>query len=95
MEYYKVVKDIGHKNYYRVIQNPNNLLSIIESKVQPFCYFENIYEQYNFSLEDFFKYIIKKFNAIIFIIHDFPYFSVVFSSFEDAENFCNELNERI
>lgn len=58
-------------------------------------YFSSVYlRYYKFNLIDFLKYVKNKFNATIIFKKVFPHFKVIFRKKEDAESFCEELNEK-
>lgn len=92
-EYYKVEKSSSNLKYY--ITPTAHLLEIYEPKNYPFCYTNLIVECYNFSLRDFYKYLISKYDAKIHVEKTFPYFKIYFAEKRKAEDFCKEVNERI
>lgn len=53
-----------------------------------------IYRLYNYTPENFFNYLISKFNAIVEIKQDFSYINFYFPTKEGAENFRDELENR-
>ena len=53
-----------------------------------------IYRLYNYTPEDFFKYLISKFHASVEFKERFSYVDIYFPSKEDAEAFRDELENR-
>lgn len=93
MESYKVEKNTSNLKYY--IAPTAYLLESYKPKFYPFYYTSLIVECYNFSLQDFYKYVISKYDAKIYIEKTFPYFKTYFTEKRKAEEFCKEINERI
>lgn len=92
-EYYKVEKHSSNSKYY--ITPTAFLFETYEAKNYPFYYTSLIVDCYNFSLCDFYKYLILKFDAKIAVEKTFPYFKILFNEKRKAEEFCKEVNERI
>ena len=92
-EYYKVEKHSSNLKYY--LAPTAYLLETYEAKTYPFCYTNLIVDCYNFPIRDFCKYIISKFDAKIAIEKTFPYFKILFNEKRKADDFCNEINERM
>ena len=90
------------KENFKVIKNKEGYVVYPTSKElekyadEPFpFYFSFVYlNYYKFNLIDFLKYVKNKFSATIIFKKVFPHFEVVFKKKEDAESFCEELNEK-
>lgn len=93
VEYYKVEKQVSNSKYY--ITPTAYLLQTYKPQQYPFCYTSLIVDCYNFPLRDFYKYIISKYNAKIYIEKIFPYFKIYFVEKRKAEEFCKEVNRLI
>lgn len=90
-ESYKVEKE---KNLY-IIAPTDYLLTHYEIKEWPCCFTQSIVELYNFSVADFFKYVIAHFNGRILVYEEWPHFSIAFDKKFDADEFCKEINFRM
>lgn len=90
---FKVEKDAKGKNY--LIVPTSHLLESYEASNFPFCYTSFIVDCYNFSLSDFYRYLISKFNAKIPVDKKYPYFKTQFPERSKAQQFCDELNSRM
>ena len=49
--------------------------------------------KYNFTVEDFYKYLISKFHATVEAIPQFPFFKFYFTDIKDAQAFVEELKK--
>lgn len=92
MEYFKVVND---KNYYVIAPTSILLPPTKDPEEWPFCFLSLIIQCYNFSIDNFFKYIISKFKAQVLVNEEWPHFFIVFKNKNDADNFCKEINLRM
>lgn len=94
MDYFKIEKDPFNSKYYIIVPTSFLLLNYTSSNEE--VYFSSLLIKcYNFSLRDFYGYLITKFHAKILIEKNFPYFKICFDRKIYAEDFVKEVNERM
>lgn len=59
----------------------------------PFTIHYVFLSKYNFTVENFYKYLISKFNATVEAVPQFPFFKFYFTNIKDAQDFVKELTE--
>ena len=90
-EYFKIEKDDKHY----ILHPTAYVIENYEAREFPFCYTSLIVEAYNFSIKDFFKYIISNFQAKVSVEKQYPYFKIYFCEKKNIDKFHKELNSKI
>lgn len=89
-EYFKT-EDDKMKNTY--ILPTSTLLEQLQMDHKS-CILELMSECFNYSLTDFFRYLINTYDVKIYVENTYPYFSIYFTHLQDGVEFCKELNSR-
>ena len=79
---------------YYVIPTAEYLLKHFDKFDFPYDSNWEIYKLFNYSAEDFLKYIIAAHNGTVVFQYEFPYVNFYFTKYSDAEIFKNELTKR-
>lgn len=82
-------------NKYYVVPTAEYLLEHFDRHSFPYDSNWEIYKLFNYPAEDFFKYIISIYNAIVEFQYEFPWVSFYFETYSKAEQFKIELEKRI
>ena len=90
VEYFKPEED-KMKNVY--ILPTSILLEHLQNEYRS-CILEQISKCFNYSLDDFFRYLITTYEVEIFVEKIYPHFSIYFKHLQDAVEFCKDLNIR-
>lgn len=93
MEYFKPEKSSVYNEEWAIAPMYKLWKDIEEKGKLPFSINAIIYNLYNYSLRDLFKFIIAEYQGIIHLINEFPYFTISFESKEQAYRFCNQIDE--
>lgn len=89
-EYFKT-EDDKMKNTY--ILPTSTLLEQLQMNHKS-CILELMSGCFNYSLVDFFRYLINTYDVKINVENTYPYFSIYFNHLQDGIEFCKELNFR-
>ena len=81
-------------NRYFVIPTAENVLNHYNRFEMPYDSNWEIYRYFNYSPEDFIKYIISSFEAHVIIQYEFPWMKFYFTKYSNAERFKEELEKR-
>lgn len=81
-------------NKYTVIPTAGYVLDHFDKFSFPYDSNWEIYKLFNYSAEDFFKFVIAAYNAEVVFQYTFPWVNIYFSRYTDAENFKKEVEKR-
>ena len=90
MENFIIAKSNEFLGEFVVSPSAKLLLSLVNFDTSA----EPIYNLFNYSLPDLYKYVINSFNAKVRVKPEFPFFIITFTTLQDASNFAEELNKR-
>lgn len=81
---------------YTVEPSTNIILDYLKDRIiqEPFTIQYILMSKFNFTVEEYYQYLISNFNATVEVLPNFPFFKVYFKSLQDGTQFIAELEKR-
>lgn len=81
---------------YIIEPSTNIILDYLKDRIipKPFTIQYILMSKFNFTIEEYYQYLISNFNATVEVLPVFPFFKVYFKSYDDGLSFLTELEKR-